>query len=116
MQQDLIEEYQDAYREAWLEQNKIDAPRNNMVLTGNPKIIPPQQQHEASKKNGRLGGRPRTGNKKPLTEKAKIINNMMLHGMARDAIAAMMCESPINIKRIEERFGLPRGELQGDLK
>lgn len=105
------EEYQDAYRKAWLAQNKIDARKNNMVIsipTPKPKID--YTDPVIARINGKKGGRPRTGNKTPLNEKARIINKMMLHGMTREAISSMMGESPVYIKKIEGRFGLPRDE------
>lgn len=109
MSQLQVNKYQDAYRKAWMAQNQIDARRNNMIFsTSQPKKKIDHTDPEIARKNGKLGGRPRTGNNAPLTEKAKIINNMIIHGMTRDAISSMMGESPINIKRIEARFGLPR--------
>lgn len=107
MIQHKIDEYQDAYCKAWDAQNKIDAKINKMVLT--PSQLPSSQYNtEAGKQHGKMGGLKNKQTDQKLTGKAKIINNMMLHGMTRKAISSMMGESPDYIKKIESRFGLPR--------
>lgn len=104
-------EYQDAYRIAWLKQNKLDAKFNRGIKA--PEEKKPKIDYTdpvIARKYGKMGGRPRTGNNTPLNEKAKIINKMMLHGMTREAISSMMGESPLYIKKMESRFGLPRND------
>ena len=111
MSQVQINKYQDAYRKAWDAQNKIDAKINKMILvTPQPKPKIDYTDPEIARENGKLGGRPRTGNNAPLTDRAKVINNMMKHGLTAASIAGML-EIPMGtVRNIEKRDGLPRDE------
>lgn len=109
MNQLQIDKYQDAYRMAWDAQNKIDAKINKMVIVApQPKPKIDYTDPEIARKNGKLGGRPKTGNNAPLTDKAKIINNMLKHGLTAASIAGMLELTEKSVKDITERYGLPR--------
>ena len=111
MSQFQIDKYQDAYRMAWDAQNKIDAKINKMILvTPQPKSKIDYTDPEIARRHGKLGGRPRTGNNAPLTDKAKVINNMMKHGLTTASIAAMLEVTTETVINIEKRYGLPRDE------
>jgi len=108
MSQLEINEYQDAYRKAWDAQNKIDAQINKMVIAPGHRSAPATGDLQVAKKNGSLGGRPKTGNNAPLTEKAKVINNMLKHGLTAASIAGMLELTEKSVKGIITRYGLPR--------
>jgi DNA-binding NarL/FixJ family response regulator len=111
MNQHQIDKYQDTYRKAWSLQNQIDARTNKMVISGaQPKKASHQTNTKTAQINGRLGGRPRTGNNIPLSGKAKVINYMLKSGLTAASIAEML---EVTVKSVEgaiQRYGMPRDE------
>jgi len=109
MSQQQINEYQDAYRKAWDAQNKIDAKINKMVLA--PGQQPSSQYDtEAGRKHGKMGGRKKEQTVEKLTDRAKVINNMLKHGLTTASIAGMLEVTTETVSNIEKRYGLPRDE------
>ena len=108
MNQLQIDKYQDVYRKAWDAQNKIDAKINKMVIVPGDRSAPATRDLQVSKKNGSLGGRPKTGNNAPLSEKAKVINNMLKYDLTAASIAGMLELTEKSVKGIITRYGLPR--------
>ena len=108
MSQHHINEYQDTYRQAWELQNTIDAKINRMVFAPGDRSAPATRDLQVSKKNGSLGGRPKTGNNAPLSEKAKVINNMLKYDLTAASIAGMLELTEKSVKGIITRYGLPR--------
>jgi len=110
MSQFQINKYQDAYCKAWEAQNKIDATINKMVIVPSHRSAPAIRDLQVAKKNGSLGGRPRTGNNAPLSERAKVINNMIKYDLTTASIAGMLELTEKSVKGIITRYGLPRDE------
>ena len=109
MSQIQIDKYQDAYRMAWDAQNKIDAKINKMVLA--PGQQPrPQYDTETGRKHGKMGGRKKEQTVEKLTDRAKVINNMLKHDLTAASIAGMLEMTEKSVKGIITRYGLPRDE------
>jgi predicted transposase YdaD len=107
MNQLQIDKYQDAYRMAWDAQNKIDAKINKMVFASGQRPIQ-QYDTEIGRKYGKMGGRQKTQANVKLTDKAKVINNMLKHNLTAASIAGMLELTEKSVKDITERYGLPR--------
>jgi DNA-binding NarL/FixJ family response regulator len=109
MSQQQINEYQEAYRKAWDAQNKIDAKINKMVLAPGQRPIQ-QYDTEIGRQYGKMGGRQKAQANVKLTDKAKVINNMLKHGLTTASIAGMLEVTTETVSNIEKRYGLPRDE------
>ena len=62
--------------------------------------------------NGSKGGRPKTGNKQPLTDRAATINRMMLRNIGLKDIADLLGTTHKSINDAKRRYGLPRIEAK----
>ena len=90
------EEYEDLYRRAWLAQLDIDKAKNKKLQT---KPVDYQQ----AKTNGLKGGRP-----KKLSDKAAVVNRMIVKGMTMRDIGDILGISHQAVMQIKQRYGLPR--------
>jgi DNA invertase Pin-like site-specific DNA recombinase len=69
-----------------------------------------RQQQERARANGKLGGRPKTGNNAKMTERAATINRMMLRGLEVEEIAEMLGTTETFVLNAKTKYGLPRSE------
>lgn len=69
-----------------------------------------QQQQERARANGKLGGRPKTGNNAKMTERAATINRMMQRGLEVKDIADMLGATEKSILDFKSKYGLPRSK------
>lgn len=100
------EAYEDLYREAWIKQNKIDRENNK-------KLREPAVNYQQQRINGLKGGRPtQTKNIKPLTDKAAVVNRMLLKGMKVREIGEILGVSHQSVSHIKKNYGLPRHEIR----
>ena len=68
------------------------------------------RQQERARANGKLGGRPKTGNNAKMTERAATINRMMQRGLEVQDIADMLGTTEKSILDFKSKYGLPRSE------
>lgn len=108
MNQHHINVYQDTYRQAWELQNTIDAKINRMVFAPGQRLASAIQDPQVAKKSGSLGGRKKTGRNAKLTDKAKVVNNMLKYNLTTASIAGMLEQTEKSVKGIITRYGLPR--------
>jgi len=106
------EAYEDLYREAWIKQNKIDRENNK-------KLREPAVNYQQQRINGLKGGRPtqrpeghEPKNIKPLTDKAAVVNRMLLKGMKVREIGEILGVSHQSVSHIKKNYGLPRHEIR----
>lgn len=104
------EAYEELYREAWIKQNKIDRENNK-------KLREPAVDYQQARKNGLKGGRPSQPpekNNKPLTDKAAVVNRMLLRGMKVREIGQILGISHQSVSHMKKNYGLPRHEIRID--
>lgn len=106
------EAYEDLYREAWIKQNRIDRENNKRLQA-------PAVDYQQARKNGLKGGRPqqRTDvqppkNMKPLSDKAAVVNRMLLKGMKVREIGEILGVSHQSVTHLKKNYGLPRHEIR----
>lgn len=106
------EAYEDLYREAWIKQNKIDRENNK-------KLREPAVNYQQQRINGLKGGRPtqrpeghEPKNIKPLTDKAAVVNRMLLKGMKVREIGEILGISHQSVSHMKKQYGLPRHEIR----
>jgi hypothetical protein len=95
-----MERYEDAYKDAWEEQVKIDR-------TLQPTLRKPYYNHHNRAQhvaNGKLGGAPRL----QLTKEAEVFNRMLANGMSQEEITHIMGVDPKHVDHVVKRFRLPR--------
>jgi DNA invertase Pin-like site-specific DNA recombinase len=104
-------EYQDAYRKVWIEMNKIDALKNNLVFSSVNRRSPnTSESSKVAQANGRKGGRSKTGINTPMSENARVVNSMLNYGINKKDIGQMMNIAPRTLERMMQRYGLPRDD------
>lgn len=106
------EAYEDLYREAWIKQNKIDRENNK-------KLREPAVNYQQQRINGLKGGRPtqrpeghEPKNIKPLSDKAAVVNRMLLKGMKVREIGEILGISHQSVSHMKKQYGLPRHEIR----
>ena len=106
------EAYEELYREAWIKQNKIDRENNK-------KLQAPAIDYQKARENGLKGGRPSQRadvqpprNIKPLSEKAAVVNRMLLKGMKVREIGQILGISHQSVSHMKKSYGLPRHEIR----
>jgi len=109
------EAYEDLYRNAWIKQNIIDREKNK-------RLREPVIDYQKARENGLKGGRPSSQrpeghepkNLKPLSEKAAVVNRMLLKGMKLRDIGDILGVSHQSVSSIKQSYGLPRHETRTD--
>jgi hypothetical protein len=97
------EEYEDLYRRAWLKQLDIDKANNKKLQT---KPV----DYNKARENALKGGRP-----KKLSDKAAVINRMIVKGMTMREIGDILGISHQAVIQVKQRYGLPRhAEIKSD--
>jgi len=102
-----MERYEDLYREAMLEQLKIDAEKNPLARGPN--------KHFASgmmgAKFGKLGGQSKAAtdlSDAPLTKTATIVNRLLKKRMTQRSIAEILGIAASTVSNIKQQYNLPR--------
>lgn len=105
------EAYEELYRAAWIKQNKIDRENNK-------KLREPAIDYQQARANGLKGGRPSQRaevqppkNIKPLSDKAAVVNRMLLKGMKVREIGQILGVSHQSVSHMKKQYGLPRHEI-----
>ena len=103
--------YEELYRKAWIQQNTIDREKDK-------RLREPVIDYQKARENGLKGGRPRPeGHEpkiiKPLSDKAAVINRMLLKGMKLRDIGEILGVSHQSVSHIKLHYGLPRHETSG---
>jgi DNA-binding NarL/FixJ family response regulator len=91
-----INKYQDIYKNAWDEQNKLDRAMNSSLK------IP---QYASTGHFGKLGGAPKLIE---LSQKASSVNKMLIKGMSVTDIAEIFGTSHQSVTQMKNRYELPR--------
>ena len=92
-----INKYQDIYKRAWENQNKVDRAMNSKLK------YPPQ--YASTGHYGKLGGAPKLAE---LSKKASSVNKMLIKGMLVADIAEIFGTSHQSVTQMKNRYGLPR--------
>tara|TARA_R110001606_G_scaffold16174_2_gene65505 strand:+ start:811 stop:1143 length:333 start_codon:yes stop_codon:yes gene_type:complete len=102
-----MERYEDLYREAMLQQLKIDAIKNPLARGPN--------KHFASgmmgAKFGKFGGQSKAAtdlSDAPLTKTAKIVNRLLKKRMTQRSIAEILGIAASTVSNIKQQYNLPR--------
>jgi len=98
-----MEEFQDEYRDNWVEQVKLDR-KNNAQLR---EPITTRLDRKMHVENGKKGGAPRL----QLTNQAEVFNRMILNGMSHEEIAFIMGVETKRVAYVVKRFKLPRTDV-----
>jgi len=88
--------FENAYAQCWNEQLDIDKQNNKKLNAATP-------NYKQAQENARKGGRPRK-----LSEKAQIINRMLLKGMTLRDIGDVLNVSHQSVMQVKQRYDLPR--------
>jgi DNA-binding NarL/FixJ family response regulator len=107
------EAYEELYREAWLQQNKIDKANNK-------RLREPAIDYQQARENGLKGGRPsqRADVQPPrditikLSPKAKVVNRMLHKGMKVREIGEILGISHQAVSHMKKNYGLPRKDVK----
>ena len=91
----------DKYREAWLEQNKKDMIKNPRLLS-NSSSVSAFKRHQVQKIEA---------NKRPMNEKAKVVNRLIKKKMTHSEISEILSITNKTVSEIKRRYDLPRDEI-----
>lgn len=97
--------FENAYAQCWNEQLDIDKQNNKKLNAATP-------NYKQAQENARKGGRPKMTAPAPkprkLSDKAQIINRMLLKGMTLRDIGDVLGVSHQSVMQVKQRYDLPR--------